>query len=229
MFSDRDGYAGFSPSRWYINTVFVEYMGHIKPHQDQSMAALPATTISWDQSFKAVKYIARLDGVKAFDNLWSMNNHLQQTRQMLLAPTKHLHHIEAPVRGIIKSLHEHGHAPISLLWTDNVKADIKFAERVIPTLRGDVNHQVEDGGRRYSPFTLPANLQISIASTVNLIDNACTSILADLGLEGDTKIVVGFSIEWDWQASKAGHFPAALMQIAFEDHVHLLQVRQSCQ
>ncbi|KAJ7213263.1 hypothetical protein C8J57DRAFT_1602153 [Mycena rebaudengoi] len=224
MFSDRDGYAGFSPSRWYINTVFVEYMGHIKPHQDQSMAALPATTISWDQSFKAVKYIARLDGVKAFDNLWSMNNHLQQTRQMLLAPTKHLHHIEAPVRGIIKSLHEHGHAPISLLWTDNVKADIKFAERVIPTLRGDVNHQVADGGRRYSPFTLPANLQISIASTVNLIDNACTSILADLGLEGDTKIVVGFSIEWDWQASKAGHFPAALMQIAFEDHVHLLQI-----
>ncbi|KAJ7247258.1 hypothetical protein C8J57DRAFT_1523038 [Mycena rebaudengoi] len=224
MFSDRDGYAGFSPSRWYINTVFVEYMGHIKPHQDQSMAALPATTISWDQSFKAVKYIARLDGVKAFDNLWSMNNHLQQTRQMLLAPTKHLHHIEAPVRGVIKSLHEHGHAPISLLWTDNVKADIKFAERVIPTLRGDVNHQVADGGRRYSPFTLPANLQISIASTINLIDNACTSILADLGLEGDTKIVVGFSIEWDWQASKAGHFPAALMQIAFEDHVHLLQI-----
>ncbi|KAJ7282546.1 hypothetical protein C8J57DRAFT_1710667 [Mycena rebaudengoi] len=53
-----NGYAGFSPSCWYINTIFVEYMGHIKPHLDQSMAAIPASTVSWDHSHKAVKYIA---------------------------------------------------------------------------------------------------------------------------------------------------------------------------
>lgn len=189
------------------------------------MSAIPATLPSMDQSFKAIKCIARLNGVKVFGSLWTMINEFEQVRQMILTPTRHLHHIERPLRGIVKSLHEHGHAPISLLWTDNVKADHKFVERVIPTLRVGVDHSTTRGGRSYPLMKVPNGLKIRIASSIQLIDQACTSILSDIGeVRTDTKIFVGFSMEWDWRASAAGHFPASLMQIAISDFVYLFQV-----
>ncbi|KAJ7273949.1 hypothetical protein C8J57DRAFT_1467039 [Mycena rebaudengoi] len=150
-FSDKNGFAGFSPSRWYLNQIYVDYMGYVKPHQDQAMAALPATLIRWDRSYKIIITISN-----------------------------------APLQGTARSLHEHGHPPMSLLWTDNVAAD---------------------------------------PSTIHLIDEACLSIMADVGDETSGKIiVVGFSLEWDWRASEAGHFPAAMMQISWQNTVNLLQI-----
>ena len=224
-FSDKEGYAGFSPSRWYLNTVFVEYMGHIKPHQDQAMAALPLTVGSMDQSYKTPKYIARLNGVQVFRSLWTMKNEFEQIRQMILTQTRHLHHTERPLRGIVKSLHDHGPAPLSLLWTDNVRADHKFVEKVVPTLRTNVDHTTTSRGRSYPLVKVPNGLKIRIASSIQLVDQACMSILSDIGdRPADTKIFIGFALEWDWRASAEGHFPAALIQIAVADFLHLLQV-----
>ncbi|KAJ7719511.1 hypothetical protein B0H16DRAFT_1897139 [Mycena metata] len=36
-FGDKEAYAGFAPSRWYINSVYTDYMSYVKPHQDQAM------------------------------------------------------------------------------------------------------------------------------------------------------------------------------------------------
>jgi hypothetical protein len=224
-FLDKRGYAGFSPSRWFINQVYVEFMGHIKPHQDQAMAALPVSAARMDQSYKAIKYIARFNGTRAFGSLWTMTNEFEQVRQMILTLTRHLHHIERPLRGIVKSLHEHGHAPLSLLWTDNVKADHNFVESVVPTLRIDVDHITADQGRSYPLLKVPSGLKIRVASSIKLIDEACASVLSDIsGVNPGTKIFVGFAMEWDWMASQRGHFPASLIQLAVGDFVYLLQV-----
>ncbi|KAF7350312.1 hypothetical protein MVEN_01335500 [Mycena venus] len=222
--NDKTGYAGFSPSHWYVNQVYVEYMGHIKPHQDQAMAALPVGAAHMDQSYKTIKYTARMNGVKVFGSLWTLTNESEQIRQMILTLTRHLHHIERPLRGIVKSLHEHGHAPITLLWTDNVKANRKFVERVIPTLRTGVDHSLVDGGRSYPLLEVSSGLNIRVASSIRLIVDACTSILVDIGdVNPDVKIFVGFAMEWDWTASTNGRFPASLMQILVGDFVYLLQ------
>ncbi|KAJ7768322.1 hypothetical protein B0H16DRAFT_1686474 [Mycena metata] len=42
-FGDKEAYAGFAPSRWYINSVYTDYMSYVKPHQDQAMSAIPAS------------------------------------------------------------------------------------------------------------------------------------------------------------------------------------------
>ncbi|KAJ7461210.1 hypothetical protein FB451DRAFT_1498462 [Mycena latifolia] len=224
-FSDKNGFAGFSPSRWYLNQIYMDYMGHVKPHQDQAMAAVSATLVRWDRSYKAIKYIARLDGVRVFGSLWTMTNEHEQVRQMLFTPTDHLYHIEQPLRDVVRSLHEHGHEPISFLWTDNVAADRQFAERVIPTLRVGVNSDSTTSSIALPPATIPNDLNVHLASSLHLIDLACSSIMSNVGDETtDQKIVVGFSIEWDWQASKAGHFPAAMMQISLNTSVNLLQI-----
>ncbi|KAJ7637248.1 hypothetical protein DFH06DRAFT_1433264, partial [Mycena polygramma] len=224
-FSNKNGYAGFSPSRWYISKLYVEYMGVIKRHQDQAMSALTLTTGQMDQSYKAVKYVARIEGVKVFGSLWTLTNELEQIRHMVFTPTRHLIHVERPLRGVMKSLHEHGHPPISFLWTDNVRADHQFVEEIIPTLRTNVDRTTADAGRRYPVIVVPSSLKIRLASSIQLIDQTCRSILADLEQQSaDSKVCVGFSVAWDWQASKAGHFPAALIGIAIADFVHLFQI-----
>ncbi|KAJ7778960.1 hypothetical protein B0H16DRAFT_1500607 [Mycena metata] len=90
-------------------------MSYVKPHQDQAMSAIPASAVCWDQSYKAIKYVARLNGVRVFGSLWTMLNEHEQVRQIIFLATQHLHHIERPLQGVVRSLHEHGHPPISLL------------------------------------------------------------------------------------------------------------------
>ncbi|KAJ7662182.1 hypothetical protein DFH06DRAFT_1325495 [Mycena polygramma] len=226
LFGDKKGYAGFTPSRWYINSVYIDYMSYVKPYQDQAMAAIPVTIASWDQSFKIPKYVARINGVRVFGSLWTMVNEVEQIRQMIFTPTQHLHHIEGPLRGVVRSLHEHGHQPISLLWTDNVKADHLFAERVIPTLRVGLSSGPSDN-TSYPAVVIPPDPVIHIASSPQLIEQACSSIMSTIGDETTGKTIsVGFSVEWDWRASQSGHFPASLMQIATQEIIYLLQIYQ---
>jgi hypothetical protein len=154
-----------------------------------------------------------------------MLNQYEQIRQMIFTPTQHLHHIERPIKDVVRSLHAHGHQPISLVWTDNVKADHTFAERVIPTLRTGLNSS-STANSSYPTIILPSDLIVHVASSPQLIDQACSSIMATIGDETTGKTIsVGLSVEWDWRASQAGHFPAALMQIATKDIIYLLQVR----
>ncbi|KAJ7050856.1 hypothetical protein C8F01DRAFT_1343421 [Mycena amicta] len=222
-FSDKNGYAGFSPSRWYINKMYMEYMHHIKPYQDQAMAAIPLMVASMDQSFKALKYIAHLDGVRAFGSLWTLQNEVEQICKMILTRTKHLHHVEGPLRDIAKSLYQHGHLPTSLLWTDNVKADRKFVEQVIPTLRPDMSAATASTTEKFPLLQIP-RLNYAHAATPWLIDKACATILASIqDVPLHKKVFVGFALEWDWRASQNGHFPTSLMQIMIDDSVHLLQ------
>jgi hypothetical protein len=200
-------------------------MSYVKPYQDQAMSALAATIVCWDQSYKVIKYLARLNGVRVFGSLWTMLNQYEQIRQMIFTPTQHLHHIECPLKDVVRSLHAHGHQPISLVWTDNVKADHAFAERVIPTLRAGLNSS-STANSSYPTVILPSDLIVHVASSPQLIDQACSSIMATIGDETTGKTIsVGLSVEWDWRASQAGHFPAALMQIATKDIIYLLQVR----
>lgn len=223
-FDSREGFAGFSPSRWYINAIYIDYMGYVKPHQDQAMSALSATLVRWDQSYKLVKYVARLNGVRIFGSLWTMTNEYEQIRQMIFTATQHLHHIERPLQDVVRSLHEHGHKPISLLWTDNVKADHLFAEKNIPTLR--VGHTSSSNvDPSYPPAQIPQNLVVNVASSPKLIADTCLSIMGIIGDETTGRTIsVGFALQWDWKASQAGHFPAAMMQIVVNNVVHLLQV-----
>ncbi|KAJ7744870.1 hypothetical protein B0H16DRAFT_1693088 [Mycena metata] len=49
-FGDKEAYAGFAPSRWYINSVYTDYMSYVKPHEDQAMSAIPASATLTCQS-----------------------------------------------------------------------------------------------------------------------------------------------------------------------------------
>ncbi|KAJ7784216.1 hypothetical protein B0H16DRAFT_1265442, partial [Mycena metata] len=103
---------------------------------DKNVMTLVRSTIAHGLTPNLWEHIFR--ELHVFGSLWTLINQFEQIRQMILTPTRHLHHVEGPLCSVVKSLHEYGHAPISLLWTDNVRADRQFVERVIPTLRVNV-------------------------------------------------------------------------------------------
>ena len=77
-FDNQSEYAGFYPSRWYINRIYMDYMEHIRPALDQCLSALTGYVIKWDHSFKLVKYMMKLDGVVTFAALFTLVNEFEQ-------------------------------------------------------------------------------------------------------------------------------------------------------
>jgi len=75
-FENKDGYAGFYPTRWYLNTVYMDYMEQIHPILDQCMAAVSGYIIKWDHSFKVPKLLAKLEGSQTFSALFTLMNEL---------------------------------------------------------------------------------------------------------------------------------------------------------
>lgn len=52
LYDDKAGYAGFSPSSRYLNTIYVDFSLRIRPILDQCMAMLPTLIIKVDHSYK---------------------------------------------------------------------------------------------------------------------------------------------------------------------------------
>src|SRR5947199_8934382 len=104
QFNNKNGYAGFHPSCWYINSVYRDYMEHIRPVLDQCMSALTGHIIKWDHSFKLPKLLTKLNGVATFAGLFTLVNEFEQIRFQAFVPTKSLSHIRASFEKLSESL-----------------------------------------------------------------------------------------------------------------------------
>jgi hypothetical protein len=138
-FHDKNGYAGFSPSRWYINTVYMDYMEHIRPFLDQCVSALTGHIIKWDHSFKLPKFLMKLSGEITFVALFTLVNEFEQIRFQAFVPTKSLSHIRGALEEMVKSLDNHGLAQPILGFTDNVASDAATFMQCIPALAKNVD------------------------------------------------------------------------------------------
>src|SRR6202050_1787484 len=138
-FHDKNGYAGFYPSRWYINTVYMDYMEHIHPFLDQCVSALTGYVIKWDYSFKLPKFLMKLAGEITFASLFTLLNEFEQIRFQAFVSTKSLSHIRGALEEMVKSLDKHGLAQPIIVFTDNVASDAAAFTQCIPALAKNVN------------------------------------------------------------------------------------------
>lgn len=130
--------------------------------------------------------------------------------------------------GLIKireSLVLYGHLPLSLIFTDTM-LDKLFLETVFPSLREGVcpiekYSQLEE-------YILPDSITITTHDTVAAINSILLPILDAIPDEdSDGYLVVGFDAEWNVSISDHGAMErgdVAIVQIAFEDNVYILQV-----
>ena len=131
-FHDKNGYARFYPSRWYINTVYMDYMEHIRPFLDQCVAALTGYVIKWDHTFKLPKFLMKMAGEMTFASSFTILNELEQIQFQEFVPTKSLSHIRGALEEMVKSLDKHGLAQPILGFTDNVASDAATFTQCIP-------------------------------------------------------------------------------------------------
>ncbi len=223
QFDDKDCYAGFSPSRWYLSVVYQDYMEHIQPVLDQCMSALTGHIIKWDHSFKLPKLLAKLDGVATFTSLFTLVNEFEQIRFQTFVPTKSLSHICASLEKFSEALSVHGHPQPIFGFTDNPAGDAATFVQHLPSLGEDVVSISTDEHPEFPTLTIPTDVSVVTCETMAQIQSACDIILGKLPAEPEM-IHVGFDMEWDFTAGPSGGPKAtALVQIALPTEVYLLR------
>ena len=223
-FNDKVGYNGFSPSKKYINNIYMDYMEHIRPVLDQCMSALSGHIIKWDHSFKLPKYMMKLNGIVTFAALFTVVNEFEQIRWQAFVPTKALSHIKAGLEGMVTSLNEHGLPQPILGFTDNVASDYSTFVECIPSLSRDVSPVQMTEYSDLPRLCLPADVSIHICATEAEIQNVCLSILEQVS-DDQAVLYIGFDAEWEFTTGPGGNSQkVALIQIALSKSVYLLQV-----
>jgi len=119
----------------------------------------------------------------------------------------------------------YGHSQLVVFHTDNM-ADKSFLEASFPSLRANVV-PVEKYGE-LEPFVLPSDVEVQVRRGENEIDTALATIIDCVPVEADENLVIGFDAEWNVRLEDNGRFERgmiAIVQIAFEKRVEILQVR----
>lgn len=120
----------------------------------------------------------------------------------------------------------YGHDQPQLFYTDNI-SDRLFLENSFPSLRKDV--LIVDKYADLDPFEVTAaGISIFPKDTPQSINDAVSTILDDIPTDGGN-IAIGFDTEWNVEISPQGYVvqsgKTAVVQIAYQDRVYVLQVR----
>lgn len=225
-FHDKAGYAGFAPSKWYIEAVYMDYIRQIRPVLDQCMSALSGYVLKWDHSFKLVKFFSKLHGIMMFTAMFTIVNEFEQIRYQAFIPTKALSHIHSGLEGIVASLKGHGLAEPAIGFTDNVASDYNTVLECIPSLARDVIPIQLEEYKDLPVLSLPDDISLQVCSESVQIQSACSSILELLPESEEKKLTIGFDMEWEFSADQSAMFirKTALIQLALPKVVYLLQV-----
>jgi hypothetical protein len=237
-FHNKDGYAGYYSSCWYINAVYMDFMEHIRPILDQCIAALTGYILKWDHSFKLVKLMMKLNGEVTFATLFTLLNEYEQIHAQAFVPTKALSHLQAGLEEMVKSLEKHGLAQPILGFSDNIAADAAFFAKHIPNLAKNVEQLGEFSD--LPRLVLPEHVTVIVCNTEAEIVIACNTILEEMHSKGPEEVLkLGYDQEWTFQVGQHGDKPyrTALIQLALPTVVHkyckvlwrmCMNVRNSC-
>lgn len=159
-----------------------------------------------------------------------MINEYGEIRLQQLTLSKSLEHLKEPLHNMLQSLEDHGHRLPSLLYINNIKAELSFFERAVPSLQRGVHHVPSP-----SISGLPAAATLDGYQThfvpSDEVNEACSKIvnwlnrLRDDAGDQNLNIVCGFDIEWPPPEGR-GQSPGkvALIQFAFEKTTYVVQV-----
>lgn len=177
--------------------------------------------------------MAKLDGTIQFVALFTVLNEFEQIRWQALVPTKSLEHIKSGLRGIVKSLTDHGLELPRFAFTDNVRSDYSTAMECIPSLQSHTTTHPAIPASVIDPLTLPESVMVLPLTNYTAIANACATIIADAAATTAEGIVLGMKLEWNYSvktdatSATSQHSLRRLswLHIAGYDKVYLIRVR----
>ncbi|KAG1878532.1 hypothetical protein C8R48DRAFT_768098 [Suillus tomentosus] len=137
--NDPSGYAGYVPMHRFFRCFFNSLIERHAAEMDQHMAMQSAETLNHDHSFKVTGILGKVNGVATFGALHTACNDYGECRKMTLTPTKEHDDCMPALAEIPVTLVKYGHAPVKILFTDNVRGDRSALERAFPSLLYSVN------------------------------------------------------------------------------------------
>ena len=139
---------------------------------------------------------------------------------MILTPTKAHNQYTPALLAISHSLEVYGHPPVDLVFTDNVRGDKAELENIFPSLLRDVQPIPDQSS--YPTLSCPPEWQITILSSSFQIESRLNSLMEDVSDDGE--LVVGLDMEWPVDRSCSISGRVAVISIALEREIYLLQV-----
>ena len=223
-FTDSKGYAGFIPSSMWFRDLYDQFIESHLLRINQYSAILTASVCAIDHSHKITKHIVLINGVPVFVGLLTITNEYGEIQILALVATKAYAQFETALLLMKQSLELYGHQMPSFFFTDNM-SDKAFLERCFPSLTIDV--VPVDKYAKLPLLNLPLNVKIHIKSSATQIMAALACIQEKLDMiPEDDKLMIGFDMEWnvDLTPGQYRNEATAVVAIAFEDHIFILQI-----
>lgn len=173
--------------------------------------------------------MAKVNGEKQFEALFSVVNELEQIRYQSFVPTKSLEHIRPGLTGISKSLEHHGHRSTSLAFTDNVRADYATGTACIPSLKSGVLPRTPSY-TNLPEISLPNSSTTIHCQTFASVDEAC-NVLLTTAASREGGMVIGTRVHWNFILGTDGVTRARqvdLVILATAAEIYVLYVGRSC-
>lgn len=170
-----------------------------------------------------MKHLEKQNGVPVFGALHSTTNEYNEIHSMVLTPTKAHNQYMSALATIPQSLKAYGHAPVELVFTDNVWADKMELENIFPSLCRDILPIPDHSA--YEQLECPPDWHITILSLSFQIESWLSSLMDDIS--NGEEMFVGMDMEWPVDRSSLIHGQVAVISIAQEKEIYLLQVSVS--
>ncbi|KAJ7060520.1 hypothetical protein C8F01DRAFT_951498, partial [Mycena amicta] len=222
-FDDSNGYGGFTPSSQWLGMMYNHYIEEHRVAMDQQAAMKSLRVGQMDHSYKVTKQIMKINGESVFGATLTVANQDGEARLLAFVATSSHSDFKTALQKVQQNLNIYGLQQPEFMFVDNVAADKNLLESVFPSLTKDVVPVNKHADK--AVYNLPDNVQISISYSVLQITDAISGILHDLNSgNSNEKLVVGFDMEWNVNRNTPGQQPTAIIQIAYKQTVHILQV-----
>ncbi|KAJ7705637.1 hypothetical protein B0H16DRAFT_1901821, partial [Mycena metata] len=220
------GFHGFTPSGQWLRDVYDDFIETYRDVLNQHTGTLSARICAIDHSHKLAKHVFKVDGVPIFTALLTVTNEKGEIKVCVLVATKSHSQYEDALRRLGDNLEIYGHDLPEVFYTDNM-TDKPMLEKVFASLLEKIT-PVE----KHAEFPLFVDPECVVHPSklddATAINNVMRSILDDLSRANDSHIVVGFGSEWNIDITPYGCLaqqgPPAVLQLAYKDQVHVLQI-----
>jgi hypothetical protein len=167
------------------------------------------------------KHLGQINGQEIFTAVHTVTNEYVEIRSMLLTPTKSHDQFMPALSLIPASLELYGHGGIEAIYTDSL-SDKTELEHIFPSLMHDIVPVSE--GIELDPLLIPPSYTILLLSSTYQINQRFNELLPALDISETRALHVGFNMEWDVNLTTGIQGSVALLQVAFQDCIYLIQV-----
>lgn len=165
--------------------------------------------------------LGKVNGVATFGALHTACNDYGECRKMTLTPTKGHDDCMPALAEIPVTLAKYGHAPVKILFTDNVRGDKSALERAFPSLLYSVNPVPSSG---LEDLVVPDGWHVCRLGTTYQINNRMNCLMDELRVDAEKELHVAFDLEWPVDRETGIYGRVSLVSLAYDKAIYLIPV-----